>query len=80
MDLNPPDGEVITEDSDNARNKRTRKRAGRGFEDDSESDCTWLATVKKTKPLYLPPSAKTVALKAKILHWINEAPNDKILS
>jgi hypothetical protein len=80
-DLSLPDGEVNTEESDNARHKKsTRKKGKRGAVDDSHSECTWLATIMNNKPPYLPPSAKTVALKAKILHWINEAPNDKILS
>jgi hypothetical protein len=80
-DLSLPDGEVNTEDSDNSRHKKpTRKKGKRGSEDDSDPDLTWLGTVLNSKDKYLPPSAKTIALKAKILNWINDGPNDKIIS
>lgn len=40
----------------------------------------WLNMCKTDKEKYLLPSAKTTSLKAQILKWINEAPNDKIIS
>jgi len=80
-DLNISDGEVNAEESDDLKNKKsTRKKGKRGAEADSQYESTWLANSLNNDPPYIPPSAKTVALKAKILHWINEAPNDKILS
>lgn len=62
-------------------NKSTHKRRKRSSEPNKSSGySSWLETCAKSKDKYLPPSAKTVALKAKILNWINEAPNDKIIS
>lgn len=41
-------------------------------------DSEWLKMcIENNKELL--PSSKTVALKAQILHWVNEAPDDKIL-
>lgn len=34
----------------------------------------------RSKDKYLPPSAKTIALKTKLLTWMDEAPTDKIIS
>lgn len=77
-DLNLPDDEI---DINNLRfNKPSRKKGKRGSDDDSQSENTWLETIMKSEDQYLPPSAKTIALKAKILNWINEAHNDKIIS
>ncbi|KFZ20291.1 hypothetical protein V501_00200 [Pseudogymnoascus sp. VKM F-4519 (FW-2642)] len=41
-------------------------------------DSEWLKTCIEN-PKKLLPSAKTIALKAQILHWVHEAPDDKIL-
>jgi hypothetical protein len=81
-DLNlPDDGEVNMDDSDNSRSNKSRKRGKRGSEEDLHSgSSTWFEACMKSKDKYLPPSAKIIALKAKILNWINEAPTDKILS
>jgi len=40
----------------------------------------WLDFCVRDKKLQLVPSAKTIALKAQILKWLDEAPNEKILS
>lgn len=39
----------------------------------------WLELAEKNPKLLL-PSSKTIAVKAQILKWLNEAPEDKIIS
>jgi hypothetical protein len=77
----PDDGiEININNGDRSRsNKSSRKKGKRGSEDDSQSESTWLETIMKSEDQYLPPSAKTIALKAKILKWMDEGPNDKII-
>ncbi|KAL3423956.1 SNF2 superfamily protein [Phlyctema vagabunda] len=48
-----------------------------GFEP-STKPSEWLAQSDGTKDMPLVPSAKTIALKAKILKWLDEAPCDKV--
>jgi hypothetical protein len=44
-----------------------------------EVQSSWLdMCIGKKTPLL--PSAKTIAVKAQILKWLNDAPNDKIIS
>jgi len=79
QDLNLPDDEIKNGDR-SSFNKSSRKKGKRSPADDSQSESTWLKTIMESEDQYLPPSAKTIALKAKILSWINESPNDKIIS
>lgn len=80
-DLSLPDDEINVDHCDRSRsNKSSRGKGKRGAEDDLQSESTWLQNILKSEDRYLPPSAKTVALKAKILNWMNEGPTDKIIS
>ncbi|KAH8809176.1 SNF2 family N-terminal domain-containing protein [Xylogone sp. PMI_703] len=50
-----------------------------GFEPSPKQYSEWLAASDKSKDFSLFASSKTTALKAKLLKWIDEAPNDKIV-
>lgn len=49
-----------------------------GYEPTLEKFPEWLSKIDESKQLSLFASAKTTALKATILKWFDEAPNDKV--
>lgn len=62
-----------------AESKQTKKK--------NKKDNNWKPPVKsewlqmcEADPKLLLPSSKTIAVKAQVLKWLNEAPEDKILS
>jgi hypothetical protein len=72
-----------SEDMDEASSQSSARRPRRG----KDADCDpypkasrWLSMCLKDPKQYLLPSAKTIALKAQILKWIEDAPNDKLIS
>lgn len=67
------------EDATAATSKQTKRK--------NKKDDNWKPPVKsewlemcETDPRLLLPSSKTIAVKAQVVKWLNEAPEDKILS
>ncbi|ELR09194.1 hypothetical protein VC83_05559 [Pseudogymnoascus destructans] len=79
-DLKGSDDGAGSERSDHSSGQPTRQTSRRKDANYKPhiKDSEWLKTCIET-PKKLLPSTKTIALKAQILRWVHEAPDDKIL-